>query len=424
MAIRSGGFGLAAWGYLFRSGLGDFGWVAFMLLVFFGLAFVVFDAWLLLAIALTGTAVGGWVHQLRQWPGFVFVPGFPQRLFALSVTIIVTATLLLSVAWWYSSRTLPAAGPALLFGLLMAYVRAGQSNWEAPFVVAVTIAGPLVFVGIAVDFRQLEAQPWLQVASRPDAQIAALAMAIVLAAMFRRLIGAPADANGIAVRDSDAWIAVRGFVEDARNDPSCGPRYIATWRAMAKLSMLCASFALAMDLLIRLVYALDDITIFSPLAIIVWPSVMMNSGVDFRGAWLAGAGRTRNGLAFRLVARVILAGALPMFAFLLAAEAVRSLVTRTDASFELLLVAQIVAFVLLLFCFAFRKRFPAQISGFANRALLLTTILWWVIARRLWLAEAQFGLEEYTTAILVLAASALIAFYTVARSLARADYLY
>ncbi len=91
---------------------------------------------------------------------------------------------------------------------------------------------------------------------------------------------------------------------------------------MAKLSVLVAAVALAIDLTIGLAFTGNNWVVFAAMAIMDWPSMMITHGIDLRGAWLTGLGRTRQDFARVLVSRIVVAGALPMLVFLLAAEAV------------------------------------------------------------------------------------------------------
>ena len=437
MAIRSGSFELTPWVYLLRSGLGSFVSAAVWLLLCAGVAYVDFDVWLCIAMLYTGFSIGGWIGELRRWPGFVLIPGFSQRLFVLCLAIIVIVVLILSVASWYSGSSSPVAGPALLLGLLAACVGAEWSKWRGPvwFLAPLLFMVPFVFATFAIDFTQFEARPWLRVVSRLDAQLAAIAMAIWVAAALKRLIAAPADEKRMPVRGDMAETAVQRVLGMTTSLPIHGVKFITTWRVMAKLSLLIASVAFAMDLLFQLMIRLSGGhqygVIWSTFAIILWPTAMMNDGVDFRCAWLAGVGRTRRGLALRVVARVILAGALPMLAFLLALEAVRSSVTGVRPLFELLLIAQVLAFGLIVCCFAFRERFRNRIEDTVLGGASVSVLVLWVWCYFVFLSdeaelaiEVQFGLEAYANATLVLLASALLALFAVSRGLARADHLH
>ena len=365
---------------------------------------------------------GMWARGMRNWPCLVLVPRLSQRVFSLAMVILVSTTLATSALTWDRAGSVPPVGPALLVGTYMAYAMARR-----PFL-NMLLASPVIFlpllVSVAANFAPFEDYPLLQALSRPTIQISAIAIAVVFAATLRRRLQTPAVQNEVNLSQTSFWavlmtriVFLTAFTQGLR------PTYAMSAWTMTKISVLTAAVVLTIDLSNGFSAIGLHGVMFTTVVIMIWPAVMINNGIDFRVAWLGGRGRTRHSLARHLVARIVVAGALPMLAFLLAAEAIRSMVGRGSASFEPLLVAQIAAFGLLALCFTFRDQFPNERAEFLTAVLLLTSLVIWLRSYQPFLEPLQFGPGAYVVIVLALAVSAVAAVFAAGWGLARADHL-
>ena len=338
------------------------------------------------------------------------------------MVILVSTTLATSALTWRTAGSAPPVGPALLVGTYMAYAMARR-----PFL-NMLLACPIIFlpllVSVAANFAPFEDFPLLQALSRPTIQISAIATAVVFATMLRRRLQTPAVQNKFNLSQTPFWaVLMTRIVFLTAFSQGLRPTYAMSAWTMAKISVLTAAVVLTIDLFNAFsVLGLRGV-MFTTVVIMIWPAVMINNGIDFRVAWLGGRGRTRHSLARHLVARIVVAGALPMLAFLLAAEAIRSMVGGGSASFEPLLVAQIAAFGLLALCFTFRDQFPNERAEFLTAVLLLTILVIWLRSYQPFLEPLQFGPGAYVVIVLALAVSAVAAVFAVGWGLARADHL-
>ena len=378
--------------------------------------------WLLFTLGLTGMYTGAWARHMRMWPCFVLVPRLSQRVFSLAIIIVVTTTLAASALALYAGGSVALIGPALLAGIYLAYAMVRRPPLH------LLLAFPIIclpfFLTVAENRTRFESSSLVQPLSQPAAQISAIAIAAVFAAMLRRRLQVPAAQSEFNVLQTPFWVALLSrMVFLTAYSQAIRPPYTMSGRAMVNISVLTAAVVLAIDLSTGLAALGIHGGMFTTVVIMIWPSVIINDGMDFSVAWLTGRGRTRDSLARSVVARIIVAGALPMLAFLLAAEATRSLVGGGSASYEPLLVAQMAAFGLFALCFSFRGQFPNERANLLTALLLLAGLVIWLRAYRPFVEELQFGLGAYAVAALAVTASAVAAIYAVGWGLARADHL-
>ncbi len=178
---------MAAWVQLGRS----FTWYLFAIIVSPLLLLPAYapDAWLLVALVLTGTWTGAWARQMRQWPCFILVPSLSQRLFTLILIAMVATTLAVFAVSWNVGGSLPPVGPAMLLGLLMAYCCARRLAWRLIPILVILVP---IFLAISLDFKQFAGHPWLEALSHIKVQIPTLVMAVVLAVALKPRLAAPA----------------------------------------------------------------------------------------------------------------------------------------------------------------------------------------------------------------------------------------
>ena len=361
---------------------------------------------LLCAAALTGVWAGLWARRLHGWECAVLVPDLPRRLLVLPVVLVVGAAVVFAAFSIHAGNPFPAMGPALLVGVGAVYCLVRLPEWAMPLASAVCVWLLLAWVvGGPVHLPAL---------SHPAVQALAVALAVAVLAILKRGLEAPVDEPPSS--------AVPGQTLTG-----------TSWDTSGKVKRLCrlALFGFVLDTLIRLLADHPSLPflgevheassgydglLFTSGMIIACPSILMRVN-PYPAAWLMGEGRTRTRLAWSLVGRMVLTGLLPLFAFFLAVETVQVLLGRGDPRFDVLLMAQTLAFLAFGIEYAFRRKYPTH--RFLAHASMLVWMHLWFLGPDLfsWLDP---GLPVLA---LLVAGSAAAAVGVVSHGLARARYL-
>ena len=359
---------------------------------------------LLTALVLAGSWVGWWVRQFHGWHCVTLVPGLQKRLVVLSLTVIVSVALALAAALAYAGNPLPAVGPALLAGTVVAY---GMLRPPA-FLVSLTMLGFLYYLLLHGLVPRLDVPPFDRAISGSAVQMPALALAAAFLALLKRRLGTVAAENQLS-----------GYAQSTR---------YTTTTQMVKGSVWFAVCTIFADVLMDLMFPShdpDELRI-SWVLMLVYLYMFMRGDVfhNFQIAWLMGIGGTRAQLARRVVGRIVLAAALPLLTTLFVAEAVLSLLSNRSPSFESLLIWQILAFVPAGLLLAFRRQYSDRSDGFLPSVLYIFSCVCAVTIHSLLSDQFPFGIPGYAMLVLLLIGGAAAMIYAGGRGLARADHLW
>ena len=380
-------------------------WSLIVLALWLSLVTTLSNAAFLVALALAGAWVGAWARRLHGWDCAMLVPGLPIHLFALSLSVVVSLSSAFVAVSMYAGNSSPALGPALLVGVgtVYGFVRVPERLATPMTVVFYWLLG-LLAVGALVYSREI---------SHVALQVPALALVPILVAFLKRTLGAP------VVEQTSSAVQGQGLA-------------VGNWStsAVAKLSCRLALLGFALDTLVLLASGHSGLWLverfggagfgydglfFASGMIMLFPMVVLTVN-PYPVAWLMGTGGTRSRLAWTLLGRMVVGGALPLLAFFLAVEMVHSLLSAGAARFEFLLKVQIFAFVAFAIAHAFRRKYP---NRFLTHAPIFLVITFWFTGPDLayWL--------DFGTPILALlvVGSAMTAIFGVGHGLARADYL-
>ncbi len=381
-------------------------WSLIVLALWLSLVTTLSNAAFLVALALAGAWVGAWTRRLHGWDCAVLVPRLSRHLFVLSLAIVGAFSLVFAAASMYAGNSLPALGPALLVGIgtVYGFVRIPERLATPMTVVLFYWLLGLLAVGALTYSREI---------SHVALQVPALALALILPAFLKRTLEAP------FVEQTSFAVQGQGLV-------------VENWSisAVARQSCRLAFFGLALDTLVLLASGHSGLWLverfggagfgydglfFASGMIIMFPMVVL-TGNPYPVAWLMGTGGTRSRLAWTLLGRMVVGGALPLLAFFLAVETVQSLLSAGAPRFEFLLKIQILAFLAFVVAYAFRRRYP---NRFLTNVPTFLVIVFWFTGPDLayWL--------DFGTPILALlvVGSAMTAILVVGHGLARADYL-
>ena len=355
---------------------------------------------LLTALVLAGSWVGWWVRQFHGWHCVTLVPGLQKRLVVLSLTVIVIVALALAAALAYAGSPLPAVGPALLAGTVVAY---GMLRPPA-FLVSLVILAFLCYLLLHGLVPGMAVHLWDHAISDPAVQLPAIALAAAFLALLVRRLGTVA----------------------LENQRSGYDQYTAKSQ-MVKSSVWVAGGAVTLDVLLYPISPSGDPDVLraSRTLILIYPYLMMTQMIDtFRIEWLMGIGGTRARLARRVVGRIGLAGALLMLAILFVAEAVQSLLSNRSPGFESLLIWQISAFAIAGIFLAFRRKYSGRLESFLDISLVVFSAVCAVTIYECLSDQFPLGIPGYTMLVLLLIGGAAAMIYAGGRGLARADHLW